>query len=169
MMTKHQLQNLQPSRLDPRPHGRRDSRRPVTFGVLVFFLAMLAVPCIHCFAMAPRAELAQAEMAAMPASEMPADMPADCPMHKGKAAPPPTPAPAPEPGPCADPSTCCLTPGALPPTPQTLDILHASPVAVISRTGSVSEMPLPARQDPAPTAGDERSHAPPAFPLPLRI
>ena len=179
MSILHHENNQPPRHADLWRHpGRADRRRPFAFGVLVVFVLTLAVPCLHCFAMASSeagtAVVAAPEPARMPAAEMPADMPADCPMHqasKDKAglATPPVPEPVPSSGSCADPGACCLTPGALPPTPQTLDVLHASPLAVPGRAGHFTEMLLPARQDAAQVAGDERSHAPPAFPLPLRI
>lgn len=158
----------------PRHPGCPDRRRPFAFAVLVVFLLSLAVPCLHCFAMASSEAGTAVVTAPEPAAEMPADMPADCPMHqasKDKAglATPPAPEPASSPGSCADPGACCLSPGALPPTPQTLDVLHASPLAVPGRAGHFTEMLLPARQGAAQVSGDERSHAPPAFPLPLRI
>ena len=96
-----------------------------------------------------------------------AGMPADCPMHKAaaakKAAEEKTKAP------CDQPADCCLERGGLPATEdEVLPAPSAPAAATFAPVAVLASFAPPAALLPAGEPRFERSHAPPAFSIPLR-
>lgn len=150
------------------PHTKHDPRRTfAVWAVLLIWVVALAAPCVHCIAQGVAAPAAPRLSAAEEA--MLAGMPADCPLHKAMAAAAEKKS-APSSPPCDQPADCCLERGGLPAAAEE-EVLPAPSAPAAATFAPVATLAVFVPPAPLATAGEprfERSHAPPAFSLPLR-
>jgi hypothetical protein len=144
-------------------------RTPVWMVLLVWMLA-LGAPCAHCIAQGFAAPAPSSAAAQLSAEEeaMLAGMPADCPMHKALAAKAKAPS-SDEKEPCDQPADCCLERGAMPAAEEDVVPAPSAPSeASFAPVAALAVFAPPASPGAAGEPRFERSHAPPAFSLPLR-
>lgn len=154
----------------PAPYSQPDTRRTfAVWAVLLIWVVALAAPCVHCIAQgvaAPAAPRPAAPQLSAAEEAMLAGMPADCPLHKAMA---PAASEREPGGPCDQPADCCLERGGLPAAEE--EVLPAPAAPAAATFPPVATLAVFAPPAPLAAAGEprfERSHAPPAFSLPLR-
>lgn len=145
------------------------SRRTPVWAVLLVWMLALGAPCAHCIAMglsetpAPTPQWSAADAAML------AGMPADCPMHKALAAAAAQKAAGEPKAPCDQPADCCLERGGLPAAEEEVLPSPSAPAATsFAPVATLASFAPPAAPLPAGEPRFERSHAPPAFVIPLR-
>lgn len=142
------------------------SRRTSVWAVLLVWMLAIGAPCVHCIAQGLREPAAAAPVLSAADEAMLADMPADCPMHKALAAA--AQAPVEGKAPCDQPADCCLERGALPATEEEVLPAPAPGAAAFAPVAVLAVFAPPSAPAAAGEARFERSHAPPAFSIPLR-
>ncbi len=147
------------------------SRRTPVWAVLLVWMVALGAPCVHCLAMGLSERPAPAPVLSASEEAMLAGMPADCPMHKALAAAKAKEAAAAsgEKAPCDQPADCCLERGGLPAAEEEVLPSPSAPAATsFAPVATLASFAPPAALAPAGEPRFERSHAPPAFAIPLR-